>query len=157
MPMIRFVLKENGTGSVISTTKLGLDDTTEVPCEFRAVPDQVLNKVEVRCHYFPGTTVTDGATFNTARALVVARMEALKVALRWKPPVVKPMARGVAVMPNVFNNFGDLVQAATNGSATTTNILTNCTLVDAAVVDDDAAINGITLSLTFGKVSASMV
>lgn len=151
---IKFVRRSNGTGAVLSTTSLSIDSGTAIPSDYRQDPDQVLSKYSVRVHYFTSIDLSDPDAAREARRLVVARLDNLKSVLRWRgSPVVRQLGRGKAIMPNVYDNFGDLVMASLSGDST---LLNNCTLFDATVDDDTAMVAGIALRLTFARVCDAM-
>ena len=75
------------------------------------------------------------------------RADALKSALNFRVPQVRPLARGKVSVPNIYDNFGDLVYD--EGSPNVV-ILDNCTLFDVSI-DDDGLSRGVTLVLTFGR------
>lgn len=154
MAKLKFHRRASGTGGVLNTVILGLDDgVTHIDGEYRQTPDPVLTKIEARFHFFPYLAATSEATFNEARRIVVAELERLRSECNFKPIAVKTLARGLAVIPNTLENFGDLVYVTTSGD---TIVLANCCLMDAAIVEDSAAINGITIALTFGRVCDSL-
>ncbi|HLO42637.1 MAG TPA: hypothetical protein VK176_16560 [Phycisphaerales bacterium] len=150
MTHLKFIRKTDGTGSTLSTTVLALDGTDPLPCDYQQVPDAVLTKIQVKALYFSATAITTQDSHQAARRAVVARLEVLRDALCYKPVTVKQLARGVAVIPNVHQNFGDLVEM--NEDGTTANvILANCCLLEASV-EDSGVVPGLAVVLVFGRV-----
>lgn len=146
---INWLRKNNGTGSVLATVKLALDEGSETLAEFFQVADPNLTKYEVRAHFFPDITSSDAASYNEARRLTVRRLDELKVSLQYRPSIVRTGARGISYIPNIHNNFGDLVMVTASGPSV---ILDNCCLFDSNIVDD-VGVNGVTLSLVFARVA----
>lgn len=141
---VKFKQRTNGNGAVNTVTTLALSDTAgSLPAEFVAVADPLLKKVAVRVHYFP----SDSSSYLAARRAAVLRADALKSALNFRVPQVRPLARGKVSVPNIYDNFGDLVYD--EGSPNVV-ILDNCTLFDVSI-DDDGLSRGVTLVLTFGR------
>lgn len=148
--ILRWQNRTNGTGTILSTVDLSVDGSTAISGDYTPVPDEILNKVQVRAFYFPSGDET--TEYDSNRAAIAGRVEALKTALKFKPPTVKRLARGVAVMPNIYNNFGDLVYGP---SSPYTVILANCCLLDISVEEDTNA-SGMSILMTFGKVAAAL-
>jgi len=151
---LKFVRRTDGTGGVLDQTTLALDASTPLPSDFKQVPDPVLTKIQVDALFFPSTALTSEDNWQAARRAAVARLEVLRSALKYRPVQVKNMARGVAVIPNVHQNFGDLVQVAENG-VTENVILENCCLLESSV-DGPAGVPGIVCVLIFGQVCESL-
>lgn len=153
----KFVRRTNGTGTVLSTTQLGSVEGDPCPAAFFAYPEGPLSMVRVQVHYFSAPASDSPAHLAAARLAASAYLDSLRLALLHQEPVVHNLPRGRAVMPNIGNNFGDLIYYTdlldASGLSGTT-ILANCTLFSASVVDDPG-IEGLTLDLVFGKVSAS--
>lgn len=150
MSYLKFVRRTDGTGSVLDQTTLALDASTPLPSDFKQVPDPVLTKIQVEALFFPSTALSTEDNYQLARRQAVARLEALRSALKYRPVQVKNMARGVAVIPNVHQNFGDLVQIAEDGT-TEAAILENCCLLESSI-DGPANVPGIVCVLVFGRV-----
>lgn len=151
---IKFVRRSNGTGAILSTTWLSIDANVPIPSDYRQDPDQVLSKYSVRVHYFTSIDLSDPGAAREARRLVVARLNDLKSDLRWRgSPVVRQLGRGKATMPNIYDNFGDLVMTSTSGDSM---LLNNCVLFDSTIEDDSAMVAGIALRLTFARVCDAM-
>lgn len=155
---LRFDRRSGGTGSVLSSTWLGHDAALGTGHEhkiagnvFTAHEGPYINARAV-VFYFP-TTPTTPDTFAAARQAIAGRADALAAALLFRPPVSKELARGAAVMPNIHDNFGDLVAADPDGNPDRV-ILANCTLASIEVEDPDG-IHGAQLALTFRKVHAA--
>lgn len=143
---VKFKQRTGGTGTVNTVTTLALsDDTGGLPADFVTVADPLLRKVAVRVHYFPAASLSRA----DARRSCVARADALKSSLNFRVPTVHPLARGKVAVPNLYDNFGDLVH---NAGSPETVILNNCTLFD-VTIDDDGLADGCTLVLTFGRPS----
>lgn len=141
---VKFKHRTGGTGTVNTITVLAVDDTVgNLPADFVAVADPQLRKVAVRAHYFPSASLSR----QDARRACVQRADDLKTALNFRVPIVHQLARGKVKVPNLYDNFGDLVH---NAGSPETVILDNCTLFDVSIEDDGLA-PGCTLILTFGR------
>lgn len=79
--------------------------------------------------------------------LAQARLEAVRAATKFAPPVVKQLPRGRAVAVNASNNFGKLTSF--NDAQL---VLDRCWMHDAQIVDGQG-IAGVKLQLTFARVS----
>lgn len=146
---IKFRQRAGGTGTIGTVTALATEDGgSDLPCDYVAVADPLLKKVAVRAHYFPNTSLS----YDAARRAAVLRADALKSALNFRVPVVRPLARGKVLVPNIYDNFGELFY----DDGTPTVILSNCTLFDVAVEDDGLA-RGMTVILTFGRAADVLV
>lgn len=151
---IKFKRRSGGTGALLSTLSLSLDGSTAIPSSYRQEPDPVLTKYAVIAHYFSPLDLSNPDIAREARRLVVERLDSLKVNLVWRgQPIVRPLGRGKAYMPNVYDNFGDLVATSTTGDSL---LLDNCTLFEATIDDDQAMVEGIVLKLTFARVCDAM-
>lgn len=151
---IKFKRRSGGTGAILLTTSLSVDGATPIPSDYRQEPDAVLTKYAVLVHYFTALDLGVPDIAREARRLVVARLDALKSALLWRgTPIVRQLGMGKAYMPNVYDNFGDLVAASTTGDSL---LLDNCTLFDASIEDDQMMVEGIVLKLTFARVCDAM-
>jgi hypothetical protein len=153
-----FQLRTDGNGANIgSAVKLSLDDDSS-PCEAEIISttDGQLQKTTVRAFYFPDAGSFDVAGLATARVAVLSRLNAMATACRWKPPVIKPLPRGGLIMPNMYQNFGDLqlsYKLTTGiGSPTTTVAMANCCLYEFGIDDDTGKLPGLAFHMTFAKV-----
>lgn len=145
--VIKFKIRSGGTGAVISTVSLSLDESVPIPSDYKQEADPQLTKYSVRVHYFPAVALTTEALAKEARRLVVARLDELKVQLGWRgTPVVRPLGRGKVAMPHIYENFGDLVMSSATGDSL---LLDDCTLYDATIDDDNEMVEGIALRLIF--------
>lgn len=151
---IKFKRRTNGTGGILSTTSLSIDGSTPIPSDYRQEADGALTKYVVLAHYFTSLDLGVPDIAREARRLVVARLDTIKSALLWRgAPIVRQLGMGKAFMPNVYNNFGDLVASSTTGDSL---LLDNCVLYDAGIEDDQAMVEGIVLRLTFARVCDAM-
>lgn len=151
---IKFLRRSGGTGAVLATTYLSLDGATPIQSDYRQDADPVLTRYSVRAHYFTSIDLSNADAAREARRLVVERLDNLKSALGWRgAPVVRQLGRGKARMPNIYDNFGDLVMTSASGDSL---LLDNCTLFDSAVEDDAAMVEGIVLRMTFARVCDAM-
>ena len=147
---IKFKQRAGGTGALGTVTVLAVSDTAgNLPCDYVAVADPLLKKVAVRAHYFPA----DALSYDACRRAAVLRRDALLSALNYRVPIVRPLARGKVAVPNLYDNFGDLVYDSGSPNVV---ILDNCTLFD-ITVDDDGLARGVTLVLTFGRAADILV
>lgn len=151
---LKFRRRSGGTGAVLSETYLSVDGATPIPSDYAQDPDPVLTRYSVQAHYFTSIDLSDANAAREARRRVVARLDELKASLRWRgQPIVRTLGRGKATMPNVYDNFGDLVMASASGDSL---LLNNCALYDASIVDDSARVQGIAVRLTFARVCDAM-
>lgn len=152
---IQWINRTDGTGAIIGTHDLGYDDDAsgniQYHSTFRVLDEGPLVKYVVQTFYWH-TDPTTEAEVIAARAAAMAYLDDLKATLRYREPVVRDLARGRVHLPNIHQNFGELVVSGT-GAAT---LLTNCTLFDAQVTDD-VGIHGIGIELTFGRASDAVI
>lgn len=151
--LLRFKRRTNGTGSVVSTTNLGADGASECRGTYTLDTQGGILIARCRIFYFASTALDSEANVASARKAALAYIDTLQNSLVYRPPIVKPIARGKIVMPNIHDNFGDLVYLLTDGSGETT-ILSNCTLADIKVADDPG-VEGIAIDLVFQKPSTA--
>lgn len=151
---LKFRRRSGGTGAILSETYLSVDGATPIASDYAQEPDPVLTRYSVFAHYFTGIDLSDPNAAREARRRVVDRIDELKSALGWRgPPIVRQLGRGRATMPNVYDNFGDLVMASASGDSL---LLNNCALYDAGIADDSARVQGIAIRLTFARVCDAM-
>lgn len=154
-PVAYFYRRTNGTGGGLgSPVYLGHDEASEcisgtsyAPAEIRIVPEGQLLTAVVETYYFGSAGLGDND--HTVRKRVRDYIEAARVAMVFKEPLVKQLARSASVMPIIFQSFGDLLLANDDSV-----VLANCTLRSAEIVDD-AAIEAIALKFVFVRVSVT--
>lgn len=153
-PNIKFRIRQNGTGTVLATVQLGRDDSgNPIPAEWSAKEDQYLAKIEVRVlvtHEAASPSNPEHAAAESRRR-VVESMAQLKSDLKLYPISVRTMARGYAYIPNIHNNFGDLVLETLSGVAV---LLDNCVAESVQIVDDESRTSGIVYSVVFVRPAA---
>ena len=151
---LKFIRRSGGTGAILSTTYLSMDGATPLPSDYGQDPDTVLTKYRVRVHYFTSISLSSAASAREARRLVVERLDDLKQSLLWRGvPIVRQLGRGKATMPNIYDNFGDLVMTSASGDSL---LLDNCVLYESGIDDDAEMVEGIALRLVFARVCDAM-
>lgn len=151
---LKFLRRSGGTGLILSTTYLSVDGASPLVSDYGQDPDPVLTKYRVRCHYFTAIDLSDANAAREARRQVVDRLDTLKQTLLWRGnPIVRSLGRGKARMPNIYDNFGDLVMTSASGDSL---LLDNCTLYESGIEDDAAMVEGIVLRLVFARVCDAM-
>jgi len=151
---LKFRRRTGGTGAILSETYLSVDGAAPIPSDYAQDPDPSLTRYSVYAHYFTDVDLSNPNSAREARRRVVARIDELKSALGWRgQPIVRQLGRGRASMPNVYDNFGDLVMTSASGDSL---ILDNCALLDASIADDSARVQGIAIRLTFARVCDAM-
>lgn len=139
----KFVLDSGGT-TYIGTDATG-SPSTPIISKWSTKADGVFTRLIVDTHYIVAPpTSDDGAA---GRTQIAAYLEATRTAMKWKPPVLKELARGVAVIPNTFSNRGSVKRD--DG----TTLLANCFLESVAVTDDEVGMNAVGLQFVFVAVA----
>ncbi len=156
-PVAYFQRRTGGTaGNIGGPVYLGYDEdgtsgciagTNYAPAEVKIVPEGQLITAVVETYYFG--LAAGGETEHTVRKRVRDYIEAARVALGFREPLVKQMARATTVMPVVFESFGDL-KLLNDG----TTVLDACTLRSAEITDD-VALNAVGVRFVFVRVSAT--
>lgn len=150
----KFVRREGGTGSVLSTTYLSRDMSLGSPAYInvrttsRAITDGVLDGVEVDSFYF-GNAPLQAYQAQTIRREIQSRVASLKQSLIVRDFSLVQMPRGRAKLLNIHDNFGDVVSETPGGDVV---ILSNCVCRDVSI-EDDEGIHGVRLALRFFNVS----
>lgn len=153
MAYLRFDIKTGGTGTVETSVWLSWDETLDsgseghVHGEFTLTPDGMLVRAVCAAYYFAADPETADEEV-TARQSATAHADDLKASLRFRPPIVKELARGAVVLPNIHNNFGDLVAVDTEGGDHV--VLANCTC-SGVEIEDDPKIHGVRYLVSFTK------
>lgn len=149
---MRFRIKTGGTGGHRSTIPFGVDD-----------PDSAwLWKV----HYQgEGLLTTISCQFwmpndhgATSLLIVQAKGEGIRNACLFKPPLIKPLPRGKAIMPNLHQNFGDVVihdSYINTSDASGDVLLANCTLLEPPRVENANNEGGCMITCKFGRIADS--
>lgn len=152
-----FQIRQDGTGTNLgASVKLSLDDDNgPCPAELLSATDGTFQKVVVRGFFFPSTDNGSVGDYADARVAILARLNAMATACKWKPPVVKTLPRGGVIMPNIYQNFGDLQLSyrltGGLGEPSYETALANCCLMEFGV-EEDIGLAALVVRLTFGKV-----
>ncbi len=156
-PILKFIRRTGGTGSTLSTTYLGYDYNQSLtsPASTRAAAtwtienDGPLVRYVVDTYYFAQDPVFATDPYGqVGRKDAIAYIEAVKYACIFRPIAVKNLARGLAVIPKVTESWGDLVNESNSNAV----LLSNCTLLSAEVLDDDARLHVTKVRFVFGRV-----
>ena len=148
----RFRILSNGTGGHRKTVPLTLNDPESAwlgELDYFGTGKQTHCKIRV---WMPND---HGAT---TLLNVQAKAEGIRNDAEFKPPLIKDLPRGKAIMPNISNNFGDVVQHTayiSSSDASGTVILDNCTMIEPPRIVDNLNEDGCMMEFTFGRIADS--
>lgn len=149
---IRFRIRNGGTGSHRKTVPLTIDDTESAWLyDFTYTGQGLLTVAKVRV-WMPNDHG------DTTLLNVQAKAEGIRNDCEFKPPIIKALPRGKGIMPNIHDNFGDLVIHTSHidsSSSTGTVLLDNCTLIEPPRIFDSMNENGVGMEFKFGRIADS--
>lgn len=140
-----FRIRVGGTGS--ETARTNLTDSGVQSSKLTQISrqtDGIIDRVTVRTYY-----ASESGTRN--QSTIQSYVFDQKEDMLWNPPQLRITPRGEGIYLNTKNNFGDLTLDATHGGSASETLLTNCTLADARIVNDDGA-GGVEIEYEFVKV-----
>lgn len=148
----RFRMRNNGAGSHKKTVPLGINDPESAWLgELQYLGQGRLTIARVRT-WMPNDHGV------TTLLNVQAKAEGIRNDCEFIPPIVKDLPRGKAVMPNIQNNFGDLMYHSSfisSSDSTGTVVLANCTMMEPPRVFDSLNEGGVGMEFIFGRVADS--
>ena len=136
-----------------TVTYLGKDATGVTPFKtagniFPSVEGN-LARQRIETFFFADIETASDPNLTAARAAAAAYLDACRLSMGYRgPPIVKDLARGAAVISNVFAAKGDL-KLDDDG----TTVFANCFLESAETIDDPG-IHGVGIAFTFVAVAA---
>lgn len=153
--VLYFDRKTGGTGGSLDHTYLGKDVSPDniggnrVVANWSMTAEGPWSKIQIDTFYF-ASPVAD-ADYNTARKDAAAYLEVIRSACHYRPPILKELARGAAVLVHSAENFGSIVN---EGDGST--LLADCQLLEASITDD-VGIHGVGVRFVFGAIAACAV
>jgi hypothetical protein len=154
---LKFKRRAGGDGAVLSETWLSYDasrsPTYSVPGVVTIQVEPGLERTIAECLIAAALPV-DTAGAAAARANILARLSSLRSALLLRPFQVIAHPRGYLSIPNVHDNFGDLVAVAPDNSET---VLAAKCVPERLEVVDDIGLYAIKIAIAFLRVTAASV
>lgn len=149
---VRFRIRNNGTGSHRKTVPLTIDDGEAAWLwDFTYTGQGLLTVARVRV-WMPNDHG------DTELLNVQAKAEGIRNDCEFKPPVIKSLPRGKGIMPNLHDNFGDLVIHTSHidsSSSVGDVLLDNCTLLEPPRIFDTLNENGVGMEFKFARIADS--